>query len=70
MTPEQEKELDQKIRDVLEKVRLNSMRNGARMICGAVLGYAKQDGTDSEKLKAIVDFCNTTLDKATVDEVT
>ena len=68
MTTEQEEQLNKLIDDTFEKVRLNSLRTGARMICGAVLAYAAKDGTDSEKLAKIVQFCNETLGRATVEE--
>jgi len=68
LNEEQEEMLRKAIEDTFEKVRLNSLRNGARMICGAVLAYASQKGTDSEKLQNIVQFCNSTLGRATVDE--
>lgn len=67
ITTEQEEQLNKLIDDTFEKVRLNSLRNGARMICGAVLGYASEDGTDKEKLDKIVGFCNDTLGRATVE---
>ena len=67
MNEEQEEMLRKAIEDTFEKVRLNSLRTGARMICGAVLGYVDKGGTDSEKLDRIVRFCNDTLGRATVD---
>ena len=66
ITTEQEEKLYQLIDETFEKVRVNSLRTGARMICGAVLGYAAKEGTDSEKLANIVQFCNNTLGRATV----
>jgi len=66
ITTEQEEKLNQLIDETFEKVRVNSLRTGARMICGAVLGYASQEGTDSEKLANIVRFCNDTLGRAAV----
>lgn len=67
MTPEQEAKLEQIIKDKFEEVRVNSLRTGARMICGVVLEIANRDKPYNQRINEIVEFCNTTLGKTKVD---
>lgn len=67
MTQEQETKLEQAIKEKFEEVRINSLRTGARMICGAVLAIARRDKPYNQRINEIVEFCNTTLGKAKVD---
>ena len=61
ITTEQEEQLNRLIDDTFEKVKLNSIQTGARIVCGAVLGYADREGTDSEKLEKIIRLCKDIL---------
>ncbi len=68
MTQEQEAKLEQVIKDKFEEVRINSLRTGARMICGVVLEIAHRDKPYNQRINEIIEFCNTTLGKAKVDD--
>ena len=67
MTQEQETKLEQAIKDKFEEVRTNSLRTGARMICGVVLEIAHRDKPYNQRINEIIDFCNTALGKARID---
>lgn len=68
MTQEQEAKLDKVLKEEFEKVRVNSLRTGARMICGVVLEIAHRDNPYNQRINEIIEFCNTTLGKAKVDD--
>lgn len=68
MTQEQEERVLSESRGLFEKVSTNSMRRGARMICNVVLEIAHRGKPYNKRINEIVEFCNTMLGKAKIDD--
>lgn len=61
LSKEREKELNGKIKKILEEVRFQGLKAGAAGILGAVLEMCNSSKTDVEIVKDIKDFCEKSL---------
>ena len=62
LTPEQEKQLEDAIKEQLENVRNGGLIHGARMVAGIVLGFARDKKHPyNQRLNRIIEFCNTIM---------
>jgi len=72
LTEEQEKLLEETLKEEFEKVRNSSMIHGARMVAGVVIGFAKDKKKPyNQRLNTIIKFCNTVManTKKRADEI-
>lgn len=68
MTQEQETKLEKALKDKFEEVRIDSIRTGAKVICGAVLEIAHRNKPYNQRINEIIQFCNTAIGKVEENE--
>jgi len=72
LTEEQEKLLENTLKEEFEKVRNSSMIHGARMVASIVAGFAQDKKKPyNQRLNTILKFCNTVMTntKKRADEI-